>query len=61
MPMKPTSVQRIDNREVWKYEGNLMDEKLEEGSYHNVMIVFEDGKVKNVGAFNCKLPYVPEK
>lgn len=61
MPMKPTSVQRINNEEIWKYEGNVCDTKTEVNTYHNLMIKFVDGKVKHIGTFSCKLPVVAEK
>ena len=61
MPMKPTSVQRINDEEIWKYEGNVCDTKTEDRTYHNLIIKFVDGKVKHIGTFSCKLPVVAEK
>jgi len=61
MPMKPTSVQRINNEEIWKYEGNVCDAKTEVNTYHNLIIKFVDGKVKHIGTFSCKLPVLAEK
>lgn len=57
LKVKPTSVVRIDNKEIWKYEGNAVDEanKLDV-TYHNLTIKFVDGKVKNIGTFSCKIP-----
>jgi hypothetical protein len=61
MPMKPTSVQRINNEEIWKYEGNVCDAKTNAKTYHNLIIKFVDGKVKHIGTFSCNLPVVAEK
>jgi hypothetical protein len=61
MPMKPTSIQRINNEEIWKYEGNVYDTKTNAKTYHNLMIKFIDGKVKHIGTFSCNLPVVAEK
>lgn len=61
MPMKPTSMQRINNEEIWKYEGDVCDAKTENRTYHNLIIKFVDGKVKHIGTFSCKLPVVAEK
>lgn len=61
MPMKPTSIQRINNEEIWKYEGNVCDSKTEAKTYHNLIIKFVDGKVKHIGTFSCKLPALAEK
>lgn len=59
--VKPTSVVRIDNKEIWKYEGNIVDENKIDATYHNLTIKFVDGKVKNIGTFSCKLPPKQEK
>lgn len=56
IPMKPTSVQRIDGEEIWKYEGDVSDPKTKTRTYHNLTVKFVDGKVKNIGTFSCKLP-----
>jgi hypothetical protein len=61
MPMKPTSIQRINKEEIWKYEGNVLDAKTEESTYHNLMIKFVDGKVRHIGTFSCKLPVIAEQ
>lgn len=61
MPMKPTSMQRINNEEIWKYEGDVCDTKSENRTYHNLIVKFVDGKVKHIGTFSCKLPVVAEK
>ncbi|MCX6060868.1 MAG: hypothetical protein NT103_01250 [Campylobacterales bacterium] len=61
MPMKPTSMQRINNEEIWKYEGKVCDSKTEVYTYHNLIIKFVDGKVKHIGTFSCKLPVIAEK
>ena len=61
MPMKPTSIQRINNEEIWKYEGDVRDPKTQGHTYHNLIVKFVDGKVKHIGTFSCKLPVVAEK
>ncbi|MDD5053235.1 MAG: hypothetical protein PHO27_10930 [Sulfuricurvum sp.] len=61
LPMKPTSMQRINNEEIWKYEGNVVNPGAKEGTYHNLIIKFVDGKMEHIGTFSCKLPYISEK
>lgn len=61
LSVKPTTVQRINNEEIWKYEGNIVNPETKEATYHNLIIKFVDGKVKHIGTFSCKLPSVPEK
>lgn len=61
MPMRPTSMQRINNEEVWKYEGDVNDPKTKSRTYHNLIIKFVDGKVKHIGTFSCKLPVAAEE
>jgi hypothetical protein len=61
MPMKPTSIQRINNEEIWKYEGDVCDAKTENRTYHNLIVKFVNGKVKHIGTFSCKLPVIAEK
>jgi hypothetical protein len=53
---KPTSMQRIDESEIWKFEGNEMDEDTEEVTYHNLTIKFNENNVSKIGTFSCKLP-----
>lgn len=61
MPMKPTSMQRINGEEIWKYEGDVTDPKTKSRTYHNLIVKFVDGKVKHIGTFSCKLPVVAEE
>jgi hypothetical protein len=60
MPMKPTTMQRINNEEIWKYEGDVTDPKTQNRTYHNLIVKFVDGKVKHIGTFSCQLPVTEE-
>ncbi|MDP3291912.1 MAG: hypothetical protein Q8M43_07775 [Sulfuricurvum sp.] len=61
MPMKPTSMQRINGEEIWKYEGDVTEPKTKSRTYHNLIVKFIDGKVKHVGTFSCRLPVTAEE
>jgi hypothetical protein len=56
----PTSVQRIDDFEIWKFEGIETNEDTEESKYVNLIIKFKNGKVSNIGTFSCKVPKTTE-
>ena len=53
---RPTSKQRLNDEEIWKYESNVINEKTKEGKYNNIIIKFENGVVSNIGSFSCDLP-----
>jgi len=53
---EPTSIQRMDKVEIWKYEGIETNEDTEETKYIDLIIKFVDGKVDRIGYFSCKIP-----
>ncbi|MEF3191597.1 MAG: hypothetical protein K6347_03465 [Campylobacterales bacterium] len=54
LELEPTTMQRVNNDELWKYEGNQrIGDQI---TYHNLTLKFRDGKVSNVGTFSCKVP-----
>ena len=53
---RPTSKQRLNDEEIWKYESNVINEETQKGKYNNIIIKFENGVVSNVGSFSCDLP-----
>jgi len=56
LKLEPTEVQRIDNYEIWKYEGIDTNEDTKESKYIDLIIKFKNGKVTNIGTFSCKIP-----
>lgn len=58
---KPTSKQRFNSDEIWKYEFSVVNEETQEGKYNNVIIKFRDGVVANIGSFSCDLPKTIEE
>lgn len=61
LPMQPTSIQRINNEETWKYEGNTVSTETKANTYHNLIIKFIDGKMEHIGTFSCNLPVTQGK
>jgi len=62
MQIEPTGQEKIGDRVIWKYEGNISkgeDETLKV-SYNNIIIKFNKGKVSHSGTFSCNLPKVEE-
>ena len=57
---KPTSKQRFNDEEIWKYETSIINEDTQEGKYTNIIIKFKDGLVSNIGSFSCDLPKIQE-
>lgn len=57
---KPTSKQRFNDEEIWKYESSIINEDTQEGRYTNIIIKFKDGIVSNIGSFSCDLPKIKE-
>lgn len=58
--IKPTNKQRLNDQEIWKYEGNVVNEDTLDAKYNNIIIKFKDGVVSNIGSFSCDLPKVVE-
>ncbi|WP_419769728.1 MAG: hypothetical protein ACNI3C_10380 [Candidatus Marinarcus sp.] len=56
--INPTNKERINDEEIWKYEGNGFNEVTKVNKYNNVTIKFKDGIVTNIGVFSCVLPQV---
>jgi len=62
MKIEPTGQEKIGDRVIWKYEGNIRkgeDETLKV-TYNNIVIKFNKGKVTHSGTFSCNLPKVQE-
>lgn len=60
MKIEPTGQEKIGDRIIWKYEGNIAkgeDESLKV-TYNNIVIKFNKGKVTHSGTFSCNLPKV---
>lgn len=62
MKIEPTGQEKIGDRVIWKYEGNIQkgeDETLKV-TYNNIVIKFNKGIVTHSGTFSCNLPKVQE-
>lgn len=62
MKIEPTGQEKIGDRVIWKYEGNIKkgeDETLKI-TYNNIVIKFNKGIVTHSGTFSCNLPKVEE-
>jgi major membrane immunogen (membrane-anchored lipoprotein) len=60
MKMDPTGQEKIGDRVVWRYEGNIKKDDDSKITYNNVTIIFDKGIVTNSGTFSCNLPKVIE-
>ena len=62
MKIEPTGVEKIGDRIIWKYEGNISkgEEETLQITYNNIVIKFNKGKVSHSGTFSCKLPKITE-
>ena len=63
MKIEPTGQEKIGDRVIWKYEGNIKkgeDENLKI-TYNNIVIKFNKGVVTHSGTFSCNLPKVEEE
>ncbi len=53
---RPDTIEKLDNVELWIYEGVISDDDDEQKRYENLTIKFVAGQVAYVGYFSCKLP-----
>jgi len=63
MKIEPTGQEKIGDRVIWKYEGNIRKGKDEtlKITYNNIVIKFNKGIVSHSGTFSCNLPKVQEE
>lgn len=63
MQIEPTGQEKIGDRVVWKYEGNIKygEDDNAKIKYNNIIIKFNKGVVTHSGTFSCDLPKVIEE
>jgi hypothetical protein len=60
MQIEPTGQEKIGDRVIWKYEGNITKGEDLKTTYNNIVIKFNKGVVTHSGTFSCNLPRVIE-
>ncbi|MGB5867400.1 MAG: hypothetical protein WBG69_05945 [Arcobacteraceae bacterium] len=62
MKIEPTGQEKIGDRVIWKYEGNIKkgDGENLKITYNNIIVKFNKGIVTHSGTFSCNLPKVQE-
>lgn len=63
MKIDPTGQEKIGDRVIWKYEGNIIkgEDETKKVIYNNIVIKFNKGKVTHSGTFSCNLPKTEEE